>query len=193
MLSYNEGLALLHCYGKDAAWIRHCCAVSRVAERLSGAFPPNDPFDAEFFRVGALLHDIGRYKTHDPVMHGVEGYHLLMGLGHDREAFVCASHVFCGMPRAEAVRYGLPDQDFLPRTLEERLVPLIDSMVELDQPTTLEQRMLSINRRYQGNGPFLERMRQAAATARRLLDEVNHDLGISLERLAAETLLSDRA
>lgn len=129
MLSYEEALSLLHCYGRDAAWIRHCRAVSRVAERLSGAIAPNYPLDAGFLRVGALLHDIGRYKTHDPVMHGVEGYHLLMGLGHDREAFVCASHVFCGMPRSEAVRYGLPEQDFLPRTLEERLVPLIDSVV----------------------------------------------------------------
>jgi uncharacterized protein (TIGR00295 family) len=188
MLSYEEGLALLHCYGKDAAWIRHCRAVSRVAERLSGAISPDYPFDAEFFRVGALLHDIGRYKTHDPVMHGVEGYHLLMGLGHDREAFVCASHVFCGMARAEAVRYGLPDQDFLPRTLEERLVPLIDSVVELDQPTTLEQRMLSINRRYQGNVLFLERMQQAALIAGGLLHFVNSEFGVSLEQLAAEAL-----
>ena len=111
-----------------------------------------------------------------------------MGLGHDREAFVCASHVFCGMPQAEAIRYGLPAQDFLPRTLEERLVPLIDSVVELDRPTTLEQRMLSIARRYQGNGPFLERMQQAALIARGLLLSVNSEFGISLEQLAAEAL-----
>lgn len=188
MLSYEEALSLLHSYGRDAAWIRHCCAVSRVAERLSGAIAPSYPFDAGFLRVGALLHDIGRYKTHDPVMHGVEGYHLLMGLGHDREAFVCASHVFCGMPQAEAVRYGLPEQDFLPRTLEERLVPLIDSVVELDRPTTLELRMVSIRRRYQSNGPFLERMQQAALIARGLLQNLQSEFGVSLEQLAAEAL-----
>lgn len=188
MLSYSEALELLNCYGKDAAWIRHCRAVSRVAERLSSALAPNHPLDAEFLRVGALLHDIGRYKTHDPVMHGVEGYHLLTGLGHHREAFICASHVFCGMPQVEAVRYGLPEQDFLPRTLEERLVPLIDSVVEVDRPTTLEQRMLSIYRRYQGRGPFLERMEQAAATARGLLRDLNSEFGISLEQLAKEAL-----
>ena len=188
MLSYEEALSLLHCYGKDTAWTRHCHAVSRVAERLSGAIARQYPLDSEFLRVGALLHDIGRYKTHDPVMHGVEGYHLLMGLGHEREAFVCASHVFCGMPQAEAVRYGLPERDFLPRTLEERLVPLIDSVVELDRPTTLEQRMLSIHRRYQSNGPFLERMQQAAMTARGLLRDLKSEFGISLEQLAAEVL-----
>ena len=188
MLSYSDALDLLHCYGKDAAWIRHCRAVSRVAEGLSGALGPNYPHDAEFLRVGALLHDIGRYKTHDPVMHGVEGYHLLMGLGHEREAFVCASHVFCGMPQAEAVRYGLPEQDFRPHTFEERLVPLIDSVVELDRPTTLDQRMRSIYRRYEGNGPFLMRMQQAAETARGLLEDVNRDFGISLEQVAAEAL-----
>jgi uncharacterized protein len=188
MLFYEEALTLLNSYGRDAAWIRHCRAVARVAERLSGALAPHNCLDTEFLRVGALLHDIGRYKTHDPVMHGVEGYHLLMGLGHEREAFVCASHVFCGMPRAEAMRYGLPEQDFLPRTLEERLVPLIDSVVELDRPTTLEHRMRSIYRRYEGNGPFLARMTQAAATAEGLLLGLKDEFGISLEKLAAEAL-----
>jgi hypothetical protein len=48
--------------------------------------------------------------------------------------------------------------------------------------------MLSINRRYQGNGPFLERMEQAAMVARGLLRDLKSEFGISLEQLAAEAL-----
>lgn len=48
--------------------------------------------------------------------------------------------------------------------------------------------MLSIRRRYQGNGPFLERMQQAALTARGLLQDLKSEFGISLEQLAAEAL-----
>ena len=188
MFSYDDASALLVRFGGDAAWIRHCTAVSRVAARVGTLMAPKYGLDVEHLRTGALLHDIGRYKTHDPVMHGVEGYRLLTSFGQHREAFICASHILCGMPRAEATRFGLPDRDFLPRSWEERLVPLLDSLVEFDRPTTLEQRVRSINRRYQDNAWFLGRMEQAAETARRLLNELNRDLGISLEQVAAEEL-----
>jgi len=191
MLSYDDALKLLYSYGKDAAWIRHCLAVSRVAARLGEIMSPKCTFDKEFLRVGALLHDIGRYKTHDPVLHGVEGYRLLTGLGHHREAFICASHVLCGMPGREAVLYGLPEQDFFPATLEQKLVPVIDSLVEFDRPTTLEQRCRSIIKRYKGNEQFLRRFLEAAKKAKVFLAELDNDFGISLEQIAAETLERD--
>lgn len=189
MLSYPEALRLLQRYGDDnAPWIRHCVAVSKVAGRLAALMAAQHPVDERLLAVGALLHDIGRNKTQHPVMHGVEGYRLLSDLGHHREAFICASHVFCGMPRTEAVRFGLPDRDFLPRTLEERLVPLIDSVVELDRPTTVGERCNSIYRRYEGNREFLDRFRIAAETATIALQNLNVDFGISLEQVAREAL-----
>ncbi len=188
MLPYDGALRLLYDYGRDAAWTRHCLAVSRVAKRVGDVVAPRYALDTEYLTTGALLHDIGRYKTHDPVMHGVEGYRLLKSLGHHREAFICASHVLCGMPCAEAVRYGLPPQDFLPTTIEERLIPVIDAMVELDRPTTFELRCESIARRYQDNERFLRRFAVAAATAKEFLDQIDADFGISLEQIAAETL-----
>jgi uncharacterized protein len=188
MLSYESALHLLYSYGKDAAWIRHCLAVSRVAKRVAEVLEPQRAIDAGYLTTGALLHDIGRYKTHDPVLHGVEGYLLLTSLGHEREAFICASHVLCGMPAAEAAHYGLPLRDFLPTTIEERLVPVIDGLVEFDRPTTFEERCESIARRYKGNALFLERFSVAAAIGRKFLEEFDNEYGISLERIAAETL-----
>ncbi len=192
MLSYDDALKLLYCYGGDATWIRHCLAVSRVAQRVGEILSPKCPIDAEYLTTGALLHDIGRYKTHDPILHGMEGYWLLRGLGHDREAFICASHVLCGMASAEATLYGLPQQDFFPTSIEERLVPLIDGMVEFDRPTTFAGRCESIARRYKGNELFLRRFSDATVKAKEFLDQLHNDFGISIEQIAAETLADRR-
>ncbi|MDA8079493.1 MAG: HDIG domain-containing protein [Nitrospiraceae bacterium] len=190
-LKYGDALLLVNQYGRDAAWILHCKAVSLLAERYAAIFSSGYDIDADFVRTAALLHDIGRYKTHDPIMHGVEGYWLLTNLGHHREAFVCASHILCGLEREEAVRHGLPDQDFIPRTFEERLIPVIDSLVEFDRPTTLHARVASIQLRYQGNDGYLQKIEQAAEKAQRFMDHVNREFGISMENVAAETLSSE--
>jgi len=188
VLSYDDALKLLYCYGGDAAWIRHCLAVAQVAKRIGEIMAPRCALDTEYLTTGALLHDIGRYKTHDPILHGVEGYRLLTGLGHHREAFICASHILCGMASAEAAYYGLPPKDFLPNTVEERLVPLIDGMVEFDRPTTFVRRCESIAQRYKGNELFLQRFSDAATKAKEFLDQLHNDFGISVEQIAAETL-----
>ena len=190
MLSFDDALALLENYGKDAAWIRHCRAVSRVAERTAGLISEKREIDARLLTVGALLHDIGRYKTQHPIQHGVEGFRLLTSLGHHQEAFICASHVLCGMRREEAVQHGLPDRDFVPTRLEEQLIPLIDSMVEVDKPTTLEERCASICRRYQANPAFLRRFEEAADIARSIHRSFQSDFGVSLEDIAREALKS---
>jgi putative nucleotidyltransferase with HDIG domain len=162
-------------------------AVSRVAQRVAGLLPAH-AVDSRLLIVGALLHDIGRYKTQDPVLHGVEGYRLLSSLGHHREAFICASHVLCGMRSEEAAGHGLPEQDFIPCSLEEKLVPLIDGMVELDRPTSLDARCASIARRYQNNPQFLGRFKHATETARIFMREIHEDFRLSLEQIAKEAL-----
>src|SRR5512140_1863383 len=123
-LSYDEALKLICHYGNGSIWIRHCMAVSRLAARYADIFSVKYDLDKCFLKTAALLHDIGRYKTHDPILHGLEGYRLLTGLGHHREAFVCASHILCGLEKDEAVQYGFPEREFMPRTLEERLIPV---------------------------------------------------------------------
>lgn len=188
MLEQEDAFRLLSSYGSDKPWVRHCVAVSRVAERLATIIAKKQQIDARLLTVGALLHDIGRYKTQDPILHGVEGYRLLSELGHHSEAFICASHVLCGLAGHEAVTYGLPAQDFIPRTLEEKLIPLIDSVVEHDQPTTLEQRCTSISKRYKANLVFLYRFEQAAKTARSYQNMLQQDFGVSVEEVALDVL-----
>ncbi|MDA8099571.1 MAG: HDIG domain-containing protein [Nitrospiraceae bacterium] len=187
-LSFPAALALVDRLGGDALWTRHCRAAARVAERAGELLADRSPVDREFLRVAALVHDIGRHKTQDPVLHGVEGFRFLSSLGHHREAFVCVCHIQCGLSRREALQFGLPDRDFLPRTLEERMIPVIDSVVELDRPTTIDARFASLARRYPHNPLFLATVDRSHRRVRALFDHIESRYGISLEKVAAEAL-----
>ena len=139
--------------------------------------------DRHYLWSVALLHDIGRCVTHDPIMHGVEGYNLLMKLGHRIEASVCVSHILFGLDASEAVQFGLPAHDFFPRTIEERLVPLVDLMIEGDQPTTLDRRFSSLRKRYVENGFLKDRLDRAQQTAMSFMIQLSEEIGESVEKV----------
>jgi uncharacterized protein len=183
MLSRDESTGLLAEYGKGAAWVKHCLAVANKASRLAYALEGRFSIDRNYLWSAALLHDIGRCVTHDPIMHGVEGYHLLMKLGHSREASVCISHILFGLDATEAVSFGLPAHDFIPRTIEERLVPLVDLMIEGDQPTTLDRRFSSIRKRYAGNSFLMSRLDRAQQTAMSFMIQISLEIEKSVEKI----------
>ena len=188
MLTYENALKILSRYGKESEWTRHCIAVANVATASSFALEGKTKLDTEFIRSAALLHDIGRYATHDPILHGVEGYKLLTKLKHHKEAFVCASHILYGLNSREAVQYGLPAKDFIPISFEEKLIPLIDFMVEFDKPTTLGDRFTSMRQRNIGNDYFLTKLDEAEKTATSFLLEVKEKFDISLDDVTFQTL-----
>ena len=105
LISYEEAYSLLKEYGNGASWTKHCFAVSSLATYLSNIFTSRYPVNIEFVQTASLLHDIGRFKTHDPILHGVEGYKLLAELGYTDEAFICASHILYGLNAIEAEKY----------------------------------------------------------------------------------------
>ena len=131
------------------------------------------------------MHDIGRHVTHDPVLHGVEGYKFLLARGHHKEARICASHILFGLKAEEALEFGLPARDFVPHTIEEQVVTLVDFLIEFDQPTTLERRFVSLRRRNADNAYFLERLDRAFGAATSFMAQIEQDIGGSVERIVA--------
>jgi putative nucleotidyltransferase with HDIG domain len=188
MLSYSHALEILRKYSKGEVWANHCIAVGKVAAAFAPIFAEKCNSDSEFLQAAALLHDIGRYKTHDPVLHGVEGYWLLNNLGFPSEAFVCASHIFYGLNKTEAALYGLPEEDFFPRSFEERLIPLVDFLVEFDRATTLDDRFTSLRSRNNGNDFFLAKLDYAQCKAGSFMSELNQEFDISMEAVAFQAL-----
>jgi len=125
----------IHARCKTGAYIvRHCEAVAMAAEIMAEeAERRGHAVDMKAVIAGALLHDVGRSRT-QTVRHGVEGSAILEREGVDKKVVeIVRRHVGAGISPEEAGKLGLPDFDYIPRTLEERIVCFADKMVDADK------------------------------------------------------------
>jgi len=105
--------------------IEHCKTVSKKALELSSNFD----VDLELVKTGSLLHDIGRSKTNGP-SHGIVGAKILEDLGFSRKITkIVERHIGAGIPKEEAVLIDLPSNDYIPLTLEEKIVAHADNLI----------------------------------------------------------------
>ncbi|MDA4124443.1 MAG: HDIG domain-containing protein [Thaumarchaeota archaeon] len=126
-----QALELHRKYGSKDVIVEHCKTVTKVANVLAGEFQTKGvAVDAKAITAGALLHDIGRSRT-QTVRHGVEGSEIIEHEGVDRKVVeIVRKHVGAGISPEEAKLLGLPELDYVPRTLEERIVCFADKMVD---------------------------------------------------------------
>lgn len=131
--SEGEALGLHKKYRSNDRVVSHCRTVAKVAMVIADEFERRrKPVDSKVVLAGALLHDIGRARIHT-VRHGLEGAEMLREEGVDeRVAEVVRRHVGAGISPEEAKTLGLPDLDYFPRTLEERIVCFADKLVDSD-------------------------------------------------------------
>jgi len=107
--------------------VAHCKAVSNMA--LSIARGVKIGIDHDLVRLGGLFHDIGRSKTHG-IDHAVAGVAIARNLGFsDKLVNIIERHIGAGITAKEAMRLGLPEKDYLPRTIEEKIVSYADNLV----------------------------------------------------------------
>lgn len=105
--------------------IEHSKAVCKKALDLSSNFD----VDIELLKTGALLHDIGRCKTNS-IDHAIVGAEMLKELGFtDEVANIALRHIGAGIPKKEAILLGLPPKDYIPISLEEKIVAHADNLV----------------------------------------------------------------
>jgi uncharacterized protein len=106
--------------------IAHCKAVCRKAMKIASNF---DNADKDLIRQGALLHDIGRSRTHG-ITHAVEGVKIAQGYGYPTEVLnIIERHIGAGITESEAVKLGLPEKSYIPQTLEEKIVAHADNLI----------------------------------------------------------------
>ena len=110
--------------------IRHCMCVRDVALDIAKKLvQKGHELNLLLVEVGALLHDIGRSVTHG-VEHGVVGARIARDLGlPDEVVRIIERHVGAGITREEAERIGLPPGEYVPQTLEEKVVCYADKLV----------------------------------------------------------------
>lgn len=122
----EECLALLEKSGCNKGVIKHCLAVEDLAVRMAELAKA----DKELVSVGALLHDIGRARTHG-VDHAVAGANIARELGLcEAVILIIERHIGAGITKDEADKIKLPAKDYIPRTLEEKIVAHADNLIE---------------------------------------------------------------
>ena len=94
----------------------------------------------ELVVIGGLLHDIGRAYTHG-FEHARVGGKILRERGLPRKlAKICERHILGGLDKKDARELGLPERDYIPESLEEKIVCLADKMVIGSKPVSVEER-----------------------------------------------------
>jgi len=106
--------------------IAHSIAVCRKAVEISENFPQSD---RKLIQTGALLHDIGRSKTHG-ITHAVEGRKIAKKYDYPAEVLnIIERHIGAGITKNEASLLGLEEKSYVPETLEEKIVAHADNLI----------------------------------------------------------------
>jgi uncharacterized protein len=84
--------------------------------------------DVDLCLIGGLLHDVGRGQTHS-LRHAIQGAELIRQQAWPETlALIVERHIGGGIPREEALELGLPPRDYLPTSLEEKVVCYADKL-----------------------------------------------------------------
>ena len=169
MFKREYALRALREAGCSKEVIRHCLAVERVALSIARQIRANrHRVDLKLVGLGALLHDIGRARTHG-IRHGVEGAEILRGLGLGRFEKFAERHLGAGISADEARGLGLPARDFMPRTLEEKVVTYADKLAMGSRRTSYERALDWFRSELGPEHPATERFKQLHSEIQRLL------------------------
>lgn len=129
--SEETALKLLKQAGCPKKVVEHCIAVASFAMEIAEACKKKElEVDVDLVLIGALLHDIGRGKTHS-VDHGIVGAQIARELRlPDTVISIIERHVGSGITEIEAKRLGWPVKSYIPESIEERIVAYADKLIE---------------------------------------------------------------
>jgi uncharacterized protein len=138
--SREQALQLLRENGCQANVLRHCEAVAELAAEMAEAAKKKGlNVDLQLVEIGALLHDIGRSKTHS-VHHAVIGAEIARSLGLPEPVVsIIKRHVGGGITSREAKKLGWPRDTYVPQTLEEKIVSYADKLIEGSHRVPIEK------------------------------------------------------
>ena len=171
MLSKDEALFLLRKYCSNSV-LKHSLAVSNNAKKLAEKIKDNGyDIDVNFVEVAALLHDIGRSKTHG-VKHGIVGAKIILEHSKDKKiARVCETHIGAGIAKDEAKAIGIPEKNYLPETLEEKIIAHADNITFGTETVSIEKVIEKLGEKLGKGHPALKRILELNDFIEKLLNE----------------------
>ena len=125
----EEDLAILVKAGLSEADIRHSILVAKKAVEI--ARRTGVELDMELVARGALFHDLGKALTHS-FQHGELGAEIGKSFGLPKAITdIARKHFHGGLTPEEARKLDLPEVDYTPRLLEERIILYADRLVDI--------------------------------------------------------------
>jgi len=157
----SECIGLLREVGCDEAVVEHCIAVAELALKIAFHYnhsEGHDSVDENLVFKGALLHDIGRARSHG-VEHGFVGGEVARELGLEEKVVrIIQRHVGAGITAEEAKEVGLPPVDFIPETMEEKIVAHADNLMEGWRRTSIEHAIANLKEKLGEAHPSINRI-----------------------------------
>ena len=137
--SREQALQLLRENQCSEKVINHCRAVTELALETAKRLEERGlKIDFALVEIGALLHDIGRSKTHT-VHHAVVGAEIVKSAGlPDSVVSIIKRHVGGGIIASEAEKLGWQKDIYFPITLEEKVVSYADKLIENGKRAPIE-------------------------------------------------------
>jgi len=118
---------------------RHSLKVAEKALEIAEKIDDKE-IDKDLIEIGGILHDIGRSQTHD-FKHGIIGANILKERGFSKRlSRICETHILGGLDNEDAKQVGLPERDYMPLTLEEKIICLADKYIAGTKDVSIEQR-----------------------------------------------------
>ncbi len=136
ILNESTSTAILEEFNCPYFVIEHSQAVLSKAIKLVTDFELD--VDLELVKTGAILHDVGRSRTHG-IDHAIVGAEILKSRGFPLEVVnIVERHIGAGITKNEALILGLPPKDYIPLTLEEKVVAHADNLIHGTQEVDLD-------------------------------------------------------
>jgi len=172
--SKRRALSFLVQSGCPPEVIRHCKAVAALATKIAQACKRRGlNVNIQLVEVGALLHDIGRSKTHH-VDHVIIGAEMAKSLNLPNSVVsIIERHVGGGITHDEAEKLGWPVKSYLPQTIEEKIVNYADKLIEGSRRVPIERTIQKFSVQLGEAHPSIKRMKELQNEFSVLLGDFN--------------------
>nr|WP_321498617.1 HDIG domain-containing metalloprotein [uncultured Methanolobus sp.] len=142
MISRQTAINILKESGCNDKVISHCIAVSDLSLEIAARIRlQGKQVDLELVEIGGLLHDLGRAQSHG-IDHAILGVELARSYGLEPEIQeIIKRHIGAGITRDEARDLHLPDDDYIPVTMEQKIVAHADNLLVGTERISIEKRV----------------------------------------------------
>ena len=167
----SDCIQLLREVGCDESVVEHCIAVAELALELAIDYNRRenrarsrgrgrDSVNEKLVFTGALLHDIGRARSHG-LNHGFVGGEIAKELGLGEPVVrIIQRHIGAGITVEGAKEMGLPPANFMPETREEKIVACADNLIDGTRRTSIEEAIEALKAKFGEAHPSINRTKK---------------------------------